>query len=344
MNRFISFLCSSLLFLALLSGASRADVQECIAGQDCLLFYAPFNKNDNSKVTDLSEATADFYGVWKEANTTATAISESTPDNINIYQKGTTSGIYILEILASSNIITSGNAGKTFCVYVSGHSTVDTNKPACVYVKSKTDENTVARMPATGTLATVSDLGAGSTDWTSTEKEHIRYRLGVDGTATAPSTNTPNLGYAKESDYTATRAAKLDNLDTAITTRQPSGNVTVGSYAAGQGPADLVLSTPANKLATDASGRVTVGTNADKTGYSLSAAGVDAILDETVEGSYTMRQLLCMIVSKEVAKASGGDTNTITFRNLGDTVDRVTMTVDASGNRSAVTFNLTGCP
>ena len=52
--------------------------------------------------------------------------------------------------------------------------------------------------------------------------------------------------------------------------RTLTGNVTVGSSASGQNPADYVLATPANKLATDSSGRVTVGSNADKSGYSLS--------------------------------------------------------------------------
>jgi hypothetical protein len=53
--------------------------------------------------------------------------------------------------------------------------------------------------------------------------------------------------------------------------RTLTGNVTVGSYASGQNPADYVLATPANKLATDSSGRVTVGSNADKSGYALAS-------------------------------------------------------------------------
>lgn len=118
--------------------------------------------------------------------------------------------------------------------------------------------------------------GGGSSDWTTDEKNQIRYRLGIDGTTAAPSTNQPQLGYAKEADYTATRAAKLDNLDAAITTRQPSGNVTVGGYAAGQSPADSVLATPENKLATDGSGAVTVGNNTDKAGYWLADGAITA--------------------------------------------------------------------
>jgi hypothetical protein len=51
-----------------------------------------------------------------------------------------------------------------------------------------------------------------------------------------------------------------------------SGNVTVAGYATGQDPATLLLVTPANKLATDSSGRVTAGTVSDKTGYSLTQA------------------------------------------------------------------------
>src|SRR4029077_11040577 len=35
--------------------------------------------------------------------------------------------------------------------------------------------------------------GGGTADWTATERNQIRHRLGIDGTATAPSTGTPSL-------------------------------------------------------------------------------------------------------------------------------------------------------
>ncbi|MEM9827845.1 MAG: prolyl oligopeptidase family serine peptidase [Planctomycetota bacterium] len=35
--------------------------------------------------------------------------------------------------------------------------------------------------------------GSGGTDWTGTEREQIRYRLGIDGTASAPTERNPNL-------------------------------------------------------------------------------------------------------------------------------------------------------
>jgi len=69
-------------------------------------------------------------------------------------------------------------------------------------------------------------------------------------------------------------------------TRTLTGNVTVGGYATGQNPAEQVLVTPANKLATDASGRVTVGANADKTGYTLTS-GEHTQIQSDVQGGMT---------------------------------------------------------
>lgn len=87
-----------------------------------------------------------------------------------------------------------------------------------------------------------------------------------------------------------------NNLDAAITSRLASGNVTVGGYAASQDPGTYVLVTPANKLATDASNRVTVGTNADKTGYALSAAGIQAIWDALTSALITVGSIGKLLV------------------------------------------------
>ena len=65
-----------------------------------------------------------------------------------------------------------------------------------------------------------------------------------------------------------TTDSRLNNLDTTISSRMPSGNVTVGGYAAGQDPATLVWNATTRTL-TAFGFNVTVGTNNDKTGYSL---------------------------------------------------------------------------
>ena len=71
----------------------------------------------------------------------------------------------------------------------------------------------------------------------------------------------------------------------------------------------------------------------------MSSGAVDSILDDPVEGSYTMRQLLRLMASALFGKASGGGTATITFRDLGDSKDRITATVTSNGNRTTVVLD-----
>ena len=69
-------------------------------------------------------------------------------------------------------------------------------------------------------------------------------------------------------------------------------------------------------------------------GVVLTAGAVDAILDEVVVGTYTMRQLLTVFASALAGKLSGGGTTTLTFRGINDASDVIVATVDANGNRS----------
>jgi hypothetical protein len=80
---------------------------------------------------------------------------------------------------------------------------------------------------------------------------------------------------------------------------------------------------------------------ASKTGYALSSAGIDSIWDEVMEGSFTARQYMRGFAAAMLAILSGAATTTVVIRDTGDTKDRVTATVDANGNRSAVTLDLT---
>lgn len=102
----------------------------------------------------------------------------------------------------------------------------------------------------------------------------------------------------------------VNNINATITSRQPSGNVTVG-------------------------------TNNDKTGYQLSAPGVAAILDEVYEGTTTFRQFLRLAASTLFGKLSGAATASITIRDEADSKNRITATVDVDGNRSAVILDKT---
>ncbi len=78
-----------------------------------------------------------------------------------------------------------------------------------------------------------------------------------------------------------------------------------------------------------------------KTGYALSAAGVTAIWAEVVEGAVTAVQMMRGFAAALLGKASGLGTVTAVFRDTGDTKNRITATVDADGNRTAVVRDLT---
>jgi hypothetical protein len=68
-----------------------------------------------------------------------------------------------------------------------------------------------------------------------------------------------------------------------------------------------------------------------------------AILDlaDGVETSRTVRAALRLILATAVGKLSGAGTTAIAIRDTNDTKDRIAATVDASGNRTAVTLDAT---
>lgn len=80
---------------------------------------------------------------------------------------------------------------------------------------------------------------------------------------------------------------------------------------------------------------------ADKAGYSLSAAGVDAIHDEAVDGATTLRESMRLANAVLGGKASGLETTEAVYRDLADTKDRVVATVTSDGNRTTVVRDLT---
>lgn len=69
----------------------------------------------------------------------------------------------------------------------------------------------------------------------------------------------------------------------------------------------------------------------------LAADAVDEFHDEVVEGSITLRQAVRLMLAALTGKSSGGGSGTITFRDVADTKNRISATVDANRNRTAVT-------
>ena len=65
------------------------------------------------------------------------------------------------------------------------------------------------------------------------------------------------------------------------------------------------------------------------------------VVTSTIEGLYTLRDLMRLMSAAILGKASGLDTGSPVFRDVNDTTDRVIGTTDADGNRSAVTLDAT---
>jgi hypothetical protein len=76
----------------------------------------------------------------------------------------------------------------------------------------------------------------------------------------------------------------------------------------------------------------------------LNDIAVADIFSYVVEGAYTFEEVTRGFTAALLGKASGLATATATFRNTNDDVDVIVATVDASGNRSAVTLDLTDTP
>ena len=119
-----------------------------------------------------------------------------------------------------------------------------------------------------------------------------------------------------------------------------------GSYPAGSagavlgGNIDAPISTRSTfdgGVVASVTAPVTVGTMTDKTGYTLAAAGLDAI---EVEAGVNARQALSPILAASAGVVAGAGTGVVIIKGGNSSVTRITATTDNAGNRSSVTLSL----
>lgn len=87
-----------------------------------------------------------------------------------------------------------------------------------------------------------------------------------------------------------------------------------------------------------------VGASQDRTVDTLLGGGVlnvedNAEVSTTVEGTITEKDIFRGLLALISGKTTGANTGTIKYRNVANTKDRLTITVDNSGNRSTVTLD-----
>ncbi len=168
----------------------------------------------------------------------------------------------------------------------------------------------------------VLDATASSHNTAGTIGEKIN-DIGAGG-GSAPSVEDIVAGIDTDSTQLAAIRADTEDIQSRIPAALVSGriNASVGAMASNVVTADA--------LASDAVAEIQSG---------IPASILDAAAG--VETGMTMRQALRVMLASLAGKVSGGGTTTITFRNVGDTKDRIVATVDGDGNRSAVTLDLT---
>jgi len=200
----------------------------------------------------------------------------------------------------------------------------------------KTDTGTT--IPAT--LTTIE----GKVDTVDTVADAILDDTGTSGVVVAASSKS---GYSISGTITT-----LDALNTSLSSTHGAGSwATAAGFstltasdirtAVGLASANLdtqlsTIDTVVDSILDDTGTSGVVVASASKTGYTLAAAGLDSI---TVETGLNGRQALSIIASAISGVLAGAATTTVTIAAAGvPATNRITATVDADGNRSAVTL------
>lgn len=124
-----------------------------------------------------------------------------------------------------------------------------------------------------------------------------------------------------------------------VTTELQSGLATAANLATVDTVVDSILAL----LGTPAGASVSADILTANSALAVIDDYVDSIVADvlagTVEGSITVVQAQRLMLAALVGKLSGAATTTVSIRDTGDTKNRIVATVDADGNRSAVTLD-----
>jgi len=86
----------------------------------------------------------------------------------------------------------------------------------------------------------------------------------------------------------------------------------------------------------------TVDANVDAVLIDIAALNditVSDIIAGVTDGTFDLQEMMRLILAATAGKSSGGGTDTLIFRDAADTKARITATVDANGNRTAMTLD-----
>ena len=181
--------------------------------------------------------------------------------------------------------------------------------------------------------------GGGGTDWTATEKNQIRYRLGVDGTTAAPSVNSPDLATQASVDTVdanvdailvdtgTTLPAQISGVETKVDTVDANvdailvdtGTTIPGTIATVDANVDAILVDTGTTLPAQISGVETKVDTVD--------ANVDAVLVDT--GTTIPGTIATVDANVDAILVDTGTTLPATLATIEGKVDTVDTVADA---------------
>lgn len=268
---------------------------------DFITFYCNTHNAGTGEATDADALPA--YMIYEDETTTPIATG-----SMALIDTANTTGFYSERVQLTAAI--GYEKGKCYSIYIAAAvSSVSGTMNHTFQIEAEVDANTVS--------PTV--IPANVTQWLGTS-------VPSPGTAGVPSVDTVRVGNTIQT---------ARNLGQGIPNAVPGA--AGGLFIAGTNAATTVTTS----FTTTFTGNLTGSVGSVTTVNGLSAGAIDSILDDAVDGTYTLRQLLRLLGSALGAKVAGAGTTTITFRDLADTKDRITATVDADGNRTVVTLDLT---
>ena len=264
-----------------------------------------------------------------------------------------TSRVVMLKVFLTSDHVTAAT-GKTVAITISKNGGAFGNPNAGATNATEVSNGWYKVTLDTTDTNTIGDLVVRGTATACDDSEQVMEVVsattgGASNLDVASSTLATAANLATVAGYLDTEvAAILAAVDTEVATIVTQTGAAAIRTALGLASANL--DTQLDALPTTAELATALGTADDAVLTAIGALSIptandnaDALLDRAngIETGITLRNLLRGVGAMLLGKASGGQTGTEVFRAADDSKDRVTMTDDSTGNRTAVTLDLT---
>jgi hypothetical protein len=286
---------------------------------------------------------ADYTGSTKTVTLTAgVTFTAAAGDNISVFPPG--NARWFAALLGVALPLTPTTAGRTLDVSAGGEAGIDwanIGSPTTAQNLSATNidvDQVVASVSGavgsvTGAVGSVTGLTAADVGAIKAVTDLLPDAGALTSLATQASVNTIDDLLDTEIPALTTAVADLPTNAELSTALAAADDAVLAAIAA--------LNNLSQANVRSALGMASANLDTQLGDLPTAAENAAALLAAAVEGAITVVQSLRLHNAALGGKASGLETTEATYRNLADSADRIVATVDADGNRTAVTLTLT---